>query len=37
MGATMTIAKAGWGQWGLGPAAAPAVSSDVKEELCLEE
>ena len=37
MGATMTIAKAGWGQWGLGTAAAPAVSSDVKDELCLEE
>ena len=37
MGATMTIAEAGWGQWGLGIAAARAVSSDVKDGLCLEE
>src|SRR6516162_7919581 len=37
MGATMTIAEAGWGQWGLGTAAARAVSSDVKDGLCLEE
>src|SRR6516165_6425534 len=37
MGATMTIAEAGWGQWGLGTAAARAVSSDVKDELSLEE
>jgi formate hydrogenlyase transcriptional activator len=34
MGATMTMAEAGWGHWGL--AAAP-VSSDVKDELSLEE
>src|SRR6516162_8675788 len=37
MGATMTIAEAGWGQWGLGTAAAPPVSSGMKDELSLEE
>ena len=37
MGATMTIAEAGWGHWGLGTAAAPAVSSDVKDELYSEK
>src|SRR5215472_12837951 len=37
MGATMTIAEAGWGQWGLGTAAAPPVSSGMKDEFSLEE
>jgi len=37
MGSTMTIADSGWGQWGLDTAAARRVTSDVKDELFLEE
>jgi formate hydrogenlyase transcriptional activator len=37
MGATMTIAEAGWGHWELGTAAALPVSSSMKDELTLEE
>jgi DNA-binding NtrC family response regulator len=37
MGATMTMADAGWGHWGPGTAAASAVSSDVKYAFSLEE
>jgi formate hydrogenlyase transcriptional activator len=37
MGATMTIADSGWGQWALDTAAARPVTSDVKDELFQEE
>jgi DNA-binding NtrC family response regulator len=37
MGATMTIADSGSGQWGLDTPAARPVTSDVKDELYLEE
>ena len=37
MGATMTIAEAGWGHWELDTAAAPPVSSGMKDEFSLEE